>query len=60
MECTEHTAIVVDSLGIVGDHTSITIGANGFPLIAYYDETKGDLKVATCTNHFCSSYFRRR
>lgn len=35
--------------------SSITIGADGFGLISYYDATNGDLKVAHCTNTACSS-----
>ena len=44
----------------VGQYTSITIGADGLPVIAYYDLTNGDLKVAKCANSFCRPYFRRR
>jgi hypothetical protein len=38
----------------VGAHTSIAIGADGFPVIAYYDETAGALKVAKCVNVNCT------
>jgi hypothetical protein len=44
----------------VGDDTSVTIGADGFGLISYYDVSNGDLKVAHCSNTFCVPYLRRR
>lgn len=40
--------------------TSVTLGADGLPLIAYYDTTNTGLKVTHCANVFCSPYFRRR
>lgn len=49
-----------DSAGYVGDHTSVTIGADGLGLISYQDFDNGDLKVAHCANAFCTPYFRRR
>ena len=36
------------------------VGADGLGLIAYGNETTGDLKVAHCSNAFCVPYFRRR
>ena len=39
----------------VGLYTSIAIGSDGFPVIAYHDETAGTLKVAKCTNPGCAS-----
>jgi cell shape-determining protein MreC len=51
---------VLDSAGDVGQYTSITVGSDGFGLISYYDATNGDLKVAHCSNTFCSPYVRRR
>jgi len=44
----------------VGQYTSIGIAGDGLPIISYYDVTNGDLKVAKCTNVFCSPYFKRR
>jgi len=41
--------------GNVGDHTSIAIGTDGFPVISYHDITNGDLKVAHCDDAACTS-----
>jgi hypothetical protein len=38
----------------VGESSSIAIGTDGFPVIAYHDGTADDLKVAKCTNASCS------
>ncbi len=38
----------------VGSFTSIAIGADGNPLIAYYDTTNTSLKVAHCDNAACT------
>ena len=48
------TLRTLDSTGFVGWHTSIAIGADGFPVISYYDETNGDLKVAKCGDASCT------
>jgi hypothetical protein len=45
----------VDSDGNVGIATSIAIGSDGLPVIAYHDETKGALKIAKCKENACSS-----
>lgn len=50
----------LDSPGIVGRETSVTVGADGLGLISYLDGTNGDLKVAHCTNALCVNYLRRR
>jgi predicted regulator of Ras-like GTPase activity (Roadblock/LC7/MglB family) len=45
----------LDSAGDVGLDTSIAIGADGLPVISYYDLTNGDLRVAHCDDLLCSS-----
>jgi len=50
------TPTAVDSADDVGEHTSITIGTDGFPVISYYDTTNDDLKVAHCTSVDCSTF----
>ncbi len=49
------TLTTVDSIGYVGQYTSITIGTDGFPIISYSDGTNSDLKVVHCTNASCST-----
>jgi predicted regulator of Ras-like GTPase activity (Roadblock/LC7/MglB family) len=39
---------------IVGQHTSIAIGADGRPVISYFDDTADALKVAKCANAACT------
>jgi hypothetical protein len=39
------TNTTIDSNGDVGYYTSIAIGTNGNPIISYFDNTNGDLKV---------------
>jgi predicted regulator of Ras-like GTPase activity (Roadblock/LC7/MglB family) len=50
-----NTITTVDSGGNVGSYTSVTVGADGLPLISYYDLDNGDLKVAHCGNAACTS-----
>jgi len=47
----------VDPTGDEGYLSSITIGADGFPVISYYyhDGSSGDLKVARCSNAACTA-----
>jgi hypothetical protein len=51
---TSTLSTVDDSAGNVGQYTSIAIGADALPVIAYYDLTNADLKVAKCANAACS------
>jgi hypothetical protein len=44
----------VDSVGDVGQFTSITVGTDGFPVISYYDSTNANLKVAKCGDASCT------
>ena len=54
------TITTVDSAGNVGLFSSITLGADGLPVISYYDSTNSDLKVAKCTSATCVPFVRRR
>lgn len=45
---------VVDTVGRVGSHVAIASGPEGLPIVAYFDETLGDLKVAMCPEPSCS------
>ena len=42
------------SANIVGAFTSIAIGADGFPIISYYDATNTRLRVAHCDDVACA------
>jgi hypothetical protein len=44
----------VDSSCDVGGYTSMVLGGDGFPIIAYYDNTNYDLKVADCNDPACA------
>ena len=53
--CTSATVTTLDSAGFTGQYTSITIGADGFPVISYFNSNSFDLKVAHCDNTACTS-----
>ena len=54
-DCTSGNIVtLMDSMGAVGQHTAIAIGLDGAPVISYYDVTNQTLKVAKCTNAFCT------
>lgn len=44
----------IDDAGDVGQYSSIAIGDDGFPVISYYDEGNGFLKVAKCFSEYCT------
>jgi hypothetical protein len=44
----------------VGAYTSLTIRADGLPVVNYWDHSNRDLKILPCANTFCTTYFRRR
>jgi predicted regulator of Ras-like GTPase activity (Roadblock/LC7/MglB family) len=50
-----HAVTTIDSEGGVGVSTSITVGADGLPVISYYDHTNDSLKVAHCSDLECTS-----
>ena len=50
----ENSTIDSISGGDTGRYTSITIGADGLPVISYYDVTNHDLRVAHCWGVDCS------
>lgn len=58
--CSGATSTTVDSPGTVGWYTSLTIGADGLPLVTYRDVTGTAVKVVHCPNVFCVGYLRRR
>ena len=49
-----NTLTTVDDTGNVGEFNRVRIGADGLPVIAYYDATNRDLKVAKCANAACT------
>jgi hypothetical protein len=55
-DCNNGNSIVtVDAAGDVGRYTSIAVPADGLPVISYYSNGTGFLKVAKCGSASCSS-----
>jgi hypothetical protein len=46
---------VDDTANSVGSHTSIAIGADGLPVISYFDDTADALRVTWCGNAACTA-----
>lgn len=55
-----NTYYPVATTGNVGQYTSIGIGGDGRPVIAYYDVTNLQLKVTKCGSKSCTPYLRPR
>ncbi len=50
----DETLSTVDSHGPVGGYSSLAIGMDGNPVVSYYDESGGGLKVARCNDPGCT------
>jgi len=52
--CSNWSFTDLDSLGTTWNaYPSVAVNNNGWPIIAYYDEGNGDLKVVACSNTSC-------
>ncbi len=47
--------VVDDPSGVLARDTAIAIGADGRPVVSYYDQTAGSLEVAHCGNAACTA-----
>jgi len=56
----ETIVAVEDQADVVGRQPAMTIGVDGLPIISHQDLTLTTLRVAHCSNAFCTPYFRRR
>ena len=48
------TVTTLDSTGAIMYSTSIAVPPDGLPIVSYYSNTGGDLKVARCANPSCT------
>jgi hypothetical protein len=57
LTCTQgnSTVTVDDPSNVVGEYTSIAIGADGLPIISHQDSTAGALRVTHCGNAACTA-----
>jgi len=56
----EYRVVNLETFNNTGLFSSLAIGADGNPIIAYHEETSGDLKVIHCSNPSCIPYNRGR
>jgi hypothetical protein len=59
--CSTSVSRTLDSS--IGDnlaYSTITIGSDGNPIIAYYDDANDQLKFYKCSNEYCIPYWTRR
>jgi hypothetical protein len=50
---------VLDSIGNVGTHVAVALRADRRPVVAYHDQTNGNLKLYDCSDATCASGTRR-
>lgn len=55
-----NTSTSIDTVGILGSFTTLAIGADGLPVLAYLDNGNSDLKVTKCGSDMCISNWTRR
>lgn len=51
-----NSIVAVDTDGITGLYTSLTLDSQGYPTLCYYDETEQKLKVAHCFERNCALF----
>ncbi len=53
--CTATSGSMLEGVGDVGQHPSLTLGINGNPLIAHYDPSNFNLRLLRCNNSSCTA-----